>query len=363
MRSPTGFGQEGFPSSWGGPHTYFFADEAAQHCDAVAIGEGETIWPKMLEDAANGRLRKFYRTEGPHHLQDLPLPRYDLLDFKYYSTFRTFAIQTSRGCPFRCDFCSERFYLGKDYRYRPVADVIDEIKQSRPKYVLFADSTFVGKKSHTMELMEALTPLKVSWSALWSADLCRDRRFMDLAKRSGLLHVNIGMASIDRATLAGMNKKVNKVSHYEEILNNLRKRGISYSLNFVFGYDTEAENVYDSTLAFLRRNQVPVAYFNILTPHIGTPLYDRMESEDRLIDTANISRWPGIFCYFKPKHCTPERLEADVRRMYREFYSIESMLGRLPFPISKADLASWVVNMSQRKMAYANNGAENFDNY
>jgi len=357
------FRARGIPVIMGGPHSYSFFEEMAQHCDAVGIGEGETIWGKMLEDAASGRLQKFYRAEKPHHLRDLPFPRYDLLDFRQYTLIKTFAVQTSRGCPFRCDFCAERFYLGKDYRFRPVSDVIDEIKESGGKYILFADSTFAGKKKHTMELMEALIPLEVRWSALWSSNLCRNTEFMDLAKRSGLLHLNIGVESIDQITLAGMNKKANRVKHYGEILNNLRKRGISYSFNFVFGYDTEHDGIFDSTLAFLKQNKVPAAYFNILTPHKGTPLYDRMNDEGRLIDPGNISRWPGIICYIKPKQGTPQELERNVRRMYQEFYSLKSIFSRLPFPSSQSDLASWVVNLSQRKISRGDEDLENFENY
>jgi radical SAM superfamily enzyme YgiQ (UPF0313 family) len=210
-----------------------------------------------------------------------------------------------------------------------------------------------------MELLEALTPLKVRWSALWSSNLCRDQRFLDCAKRSGLLHVNIGLETIDRETLAGMNKKINKIGYYKEISNNLRKRGISFSFNFVFGYDTENGRIYDQTLAFLRENKVPSGYFNILTPHAGTPLFDRMQSEGRLIDPGNIGRWPGLLCYFRPKHCTPGELEEKVRRMYREFYSLKSIIGRLGLPKSPADFASWMLNLSQRKMFRSD--SENFD--
>ncbi len=355
------FRARGTPVIMGGPHTFFFAEEAAQHCDAVGIGEGEKIWPQMLEDASNGRLQKFYRAERSPDLRSLPFPRYDLVNFEKYSYFKTFSVQTSRGCPFRCDFCSERFYLGKQYRYRPVDDVIGELKYGKIKNVFFADSTFAGKKSHTMELMEALIPLKLRWSALWSSYLCRDQRFLDLAKRSGLLHVNIGLETVDMETLAGMNKKTNNIGYYKEIINNLRKRGISYSFNLVLGYDTEHENTCDLTLAFLRENKVPAVYFNILTPHLGTPLYDRMQSEGRLINPGDIGRWPGLICYFRPKNCTPAELEEKVKRMYREFYSLKSMVSRLGLPTSTADFASWTINLSQRRMF--NSDSENFDNY
>ena len=357
------FREKGIPVIMGGPHTYFYADEAAEHCDAVGVGEGEDIWPRMLEDAAAGRLKKIYYAEHSRDLNNLPLPRYELLNLRSYGLFKTFAVQSSRGCPFRCEFCSERFYLGQSYRYRPVQDVIDEIKHTRAKNLLFADSNFAGKIAHTMELMEALIPLKVRWSALWSSYLCNNEKFMDLAKRSGLLHVNIGIESIDRNALTGMNKKINKIEQYKEILQNLRKRGISYSLNFIFGWDTEAKDVFKSTLAFLNENKVPAAYFNILTPHKGTPLYDRMKAENRIIDIHDIGRWPGIICYIKPAYCTSQELEQNVITMYKDFYNFPSMISRLPLPLTQANVASWVVNLSQRKVFQGNRSAENFDLY
>ena len=355
------FRERRVPVIIGGPHTYFYAEEAALHCDAVGIGEGETIWPLMLEHAASGRLKRIYRAEELHDLGHLQLPRYDILNLRQHGFFKTFAVQSSRGCPFKCEFCSERFYLGRTYRYRPTQDVIEEIKHNKAKSILFAESNFAGKMAHTMELMEALIPLKVRWSALWSAYLCTNDEFMDLARRSGLLHVNIGLESIDQATLNGMNKKTNKLIEYEQILTNLRKRGISYSLNFIFGWDTETEGIFASTLSFLRQHKVPVAYFNILTPHKGTPLYDRMKAENRILNGDDIERWPGRTCYIKPKYCSPQALEEHVKGMYKAFYSYSSMVSRLPAPITRTSMASWFVNLSQRKMS--RRGSGNFDNY
>jgi radical SAM superfamily enzyme YgiQ (UPF0313 family) len=357
------FRRRGVQVMMGGPHTSFYSEEAAQHCNAVGIGEGETIWPKMLEDAVHGRLEKIYRAESFHPLSHLPFPRYDLLNLRKYGLIKTFSVQSSRGCPFRCEFCSERFYLGHKYRYRPVEDVVEEIKVSKAKNILFADSNFAGKTAHTMELMEALIPLKIRWSTLWSAYLCKNREFVDLAKRSGLLHVNLGIESIDGSTLAGMNKRVNKVREYKEIFQTLRTRGISYSVNLIFGWDTETKGVFRSTLDFLMEHKVPVAYFNILTPHRGTPLYETMRAEKRILDDHHMGRWPGIHCYIKPAYCTAEELEEYVRDMYKDFYSIPSMVKRLPLPVTKANIASWVVNRSQRKVSRAGAAMENFDDY
>ena len=356
------FRERKVPVMIGGPHTCFYAEETAEHCDAVGIGEGEKIWPVMLKDAAQRRLQKIYRAGPLTPLEGLPLPRYDLLDFRKQGFFKTFSVQTSRGCPFRCEFCSERFYLGETYRYRPVREVIEEIRATRSRNLLFADSNFAGKVDHTLELMEALIPLKVRWSSLWPAHLCTNHKFMDLAQRSGLLHVNIGIESIEPEALREMNKKANQVRQYQEILRNLRQRGISYSLNFIFGWDKEKEDVFQSTLAFLQQNKVPVAYFNILTPHKGTPLYDRMKAEDRIINIDQIGRWPGFFCHIKPKHASPEEMEEKLKETYRKFYSYSSMLARLPLPLTKAHIASWVINWSQRKIFRAGS-QENFEDY
>ena len=359
------FRERGIPVIMGGPHTFFYAEEAAEHCDAVGIGVGVSIWPAMLEDAANGGLRSVYRADTLPTLQGLPFPRYDLLDLRRYSLFKinSFSVQSSRGCPFQCEFCSERSYLGGRYRYRPVQEVIEEIKATKARNLLFADSNFAGKIDHTMELMESLIPLKVRWSSLWPAYLCTNQEFMDLAQKSGVLHINIGIESIDPDTLNEMNKKVNKVQQYKEILANLRRRGISYSLNFIFGWDTEKKEVFRSTLAFLQQNRVPVAYFNILTPHKGTPLYERMKAENRIIDIDDIGRWPGIFCHIRPRNYSPEELEGEVKKIDRDFYSYPSMLARLPLPFTKANIASWMMNWSQRKVSRVGEGMENFDNY
>jgi radical SAM superfamily enzyme YgiQ (UPF0313 family) len=284
------FTARGVPVVMGGPHTFFHSEEAAEHCDAVGVGEGEDIWPAMLRDAAAGTLQRFYRAGTQHNLKGLPVPRYELMNHKGSVWTQTYFVQSSRGCPFKCAFCSERFYMGTRYRFRPVQEIVDEIRHIKAKNVFFADSMFAAKKDHSMELMEALIPLKIRWVTLWTAYLCKDQEFMDLAKRSGLLHVNMGMGSISREVLAAMNKKFNKVDQYDEILSSLPKRGISYSLNFVFGYEGETLENLDATLAFVEQHKVPVAYFYTLSPHKGTPLYNRLKTEHRLIDETQLDR-------------------------------------------------------------------------
>jgi radical SAM superfamily enzyme YgiQ (UPF0313 family) len=359
------FRKRGIPVIMGGPHVWFHAEEAAEHCEAIGIGEAEPIWVQMLQDAASGRLQKVYRAPQMPSIAGLPVPRWDLLDLRRYGPFKTFTLMSSRGCPMQCEFCSERLYLGGGFRVRPVEDVIEEIKHCGSKNIFFGDSDFGGKRAHAMKLMEAMIPLKLRWSALWTSFLCYDDEYMDLAERSGLLHINLGIESINPDTLRGMNKRFNKVDKYGLMLENLRKRGISYSLNFIFGWDSETRGVFEATLEFLQREKVPVAYFNILCPEIGTMFYEQMKKEDRILKIEDIGRFPGEFCHLKPKNFSAQELENNVQQMYLKFYSWKSMMHRLPMPVTQANIASWIVNLSQRNLAQRSlgNHNNNFDAY
>jgi radical SAM superfamily enzyme YgiQ (UPF0313 family) len=341
---------KGIPVIIGGPHCHFYSEEVLEHADAVAIGEGETLIPRILSDLNQGRLERVYRAEPLADLSGLPFPRHELLDPRTFSRFRTVAVQTSRGCPHSCEFCAERYYLGERYRLRPVDEVIEEIRYTKSRQIFFADSTFAGKRSRTMELMERLVPLKIRWSTLWNTNRVLDREFMLLAKRSGLLHLNMGVESIKQETLDGMNKRTTKADQLGEVVRTLRDLDISFSFNLIFGWDTDHTEDFSSTLDFLIRNKVHVAFFNVFTPHKGTRIYDRYLAEDRFRDLKNMGRWPGIIAEIHPRNFTAEELEEGIKGLYRGLYSWPSILRRLPFPKSKASLASWFMNLSQRKM-------------
>jgi radical SAM superfamily enzyme YgiQ (UPF0313 family) len=358
------FRSRGVKVIMGGPHVFFYPDEAAEHCDAIGVGEAEPIWAQMLSDAAAGRLQKRYQAPvlDQAGLSGLPKPRYDCLDLSKYGPFRTYTLQSSRGCPLLCDFCSERIYLSTRFRWRPAEDVVEDVRHCGGKSILFAESNFGGKRARAMELMEALIPLKVRWSTLWTSNYCSDIEFLDLARRSGLLHVNIGIESIDEETLANMNKRVNKVTRYAEMFENMRERGISYSLNFIFGWDNEDPSIFDATLKFLQHHKVAAAYFSGLVPTPGTALFDRLKAQDRIINEKEIGRYSTQICHVQPTWCTPEELEENIKRIHREFYTYRSMLRRLPLPTSKANIANWVVNLSERRTARAV-GNNEFDEF
>ena len=345
------FRKRGVTVVMGGPHATFHAEEMGDHADGVCIGEAEEVFPQMLEDAAAGRLKQFYRRDTPADLAGMPMPRWDLLNPKHYVFYRPNVIQYSRGCPYSCDFCAEHRLNGDyGYRYRPTEEVVEEVKRCGSHHIFFAASQFAGNPRRTQEFMEALIPLKIRWSALFSPRFCLDGEFMDVAKQSGLLHVNMGLESIDRDTLGSMAKNFNRID-VEAVIKNLRDRDISYSFNFVFGSDTEGTDAYGATAEFLLKHKVPAAYFNVMTPLHGTPLYDRMKADGRIVDEPNMERWPGVTCHFRPLRMTPGELIAVVKRLHCDFYSPRSMLRRLPLPTTFSRMASWNINFEQWKVA------------
>jgi radical SAM superfamily enzyme YgiQ (UPF0313 family) len=337
----------------GGPHATFYSAEMAEHADAVCVGEGEEVFATMLGDAAAGRLKPLYRRDGVADLAGLPKPRWDLLDMNNYVFYRPFVIQQSRGCPYTCDFCAER-RLNGDYgfRDRPAGEIVEDIKLCGSKHIFFAASQFVGHKGRTMELLEKLVPLKIHWSALFSPRFGLDATFLDLAKRSGLLHVNMGIESISQGALKTMHKDFNHVETYKEMIRNLNARNISYSFNFVIGADEDTPDVFDETLKFLDEMKVPAAYFNVISPLRGTPLYDRAKQDGRIIDEPNMERWAGVKCHMQPRNLSADALIAGVKSMQKRFYAWPKLLGRLRFPPrSYADFANWEVCLSQRAVA------------
>jgi len=324
--------KRGIPVLMGGPHTYFYGDEVAKHCDAYAVGEADNIWAGMLADAAAGQLQKVYQQFPLPDMKGLPRPRYDLISFKHYPRPRVFQVQTTRGCPFGCDFCEETVLYGKKFRSRPVDEVVEEIRYIKSlgsSIIFFADSVFAGTKRNCQQVLEALVPLKIRWASLWPMNYCADNALIKLAKQSGCMHMNMGMESVDADTLASMKKRQNKVQHYDQALANLNHNGITYSLNFVFGWDTESDSVYEATLRYLEENHVPMAFFNILNPRRGTGVYQELKQAGRLLDESQLNKLAGMNCQFIPKHMTPDELVNRVNALHREFYSPRSVMRRM----------------------------------
>ena len=158
-----------------------------------------------------------------------------------------------------------------------------------------------------------------------------------------------------------MNKRTTRADRLKEVIYMLHRLGVSFSFNLIFGWDTDRKEDFHITLRFLQENKVHAAFFNSFSPYKGTDVYKRFFNEGRILDPENMNRWPGIHAKVHPKHYSPRELEEGIRMMYRKFYSWPSIQRRLPLPFSTAAMASWSLNLSQRKFAFGK-GA-NFDDY
>jgi radical SAM superfamily enzyme YgiQ (UPF0313 family) len=324
------FRKRGVPVVMGGFHPTLLPEECLNHCDAVVEGEAEYVWPQLLEDFRDGKMKRRYKADRFHDLKNLPLPRWDLLDMKKY--FVPFLpLQTTRGCPFKCSFCEVPVFYGGTYRHRPVGEVIEDIKRIPTRKIQVVDDNITGNREYARELFKAMIPLKVKWSCLWTINTSRDEELLDLAVKAGVYHVNIGIESISQKSLGSINKKQNTVREYTEMLRSLEKRNIFYSLNFLFGLDEDTPEIFADTMDFLKQVRAPMAFFNTVTPRTGTAMRRKLEEEGRVINPM-ADRYLGMECLFTPKNMTPKQVEDGVWNCFEEFYSVPGIFKRFLVP-------------------------------
>lgn len=328
------FRRRGVPVVMGGFHVTLHPEETLEHCDAVVVGEAEPVWEQVLEDARYGRLQRRYQAAGFHDMAGLPRPRLELIDFRRYRV-KIAPTQTTRGCPYHCSFCEVPIVYGHTYRRRPIGEVLEEIKAivriTGLRKIYFIDDNLTGHRDYAKELFQGLIPLNVRWSCLWTINTSRDEELLDLAKKSGCYHVNIGIENVCPESIASIEKVQNPVKDYEWLLKRLQERGIFYSLNFMFGLDGDRLELFDETLAFLERVKPPIAFFNSVTPRRGTPMWDQLNREGR-VHNPDAEKYLGMICNFYPKNMTPEQCEEGVWRCFQKFYSFGSICRRLLMP-------------------------------
>ncbi len=320
------FRKRGTAVVMGGFHPTLLPEECLEHCDAVVEGEAEYAWPRLLEDFRAGRMKHRYKGERFHDLKNLPLPRWDLLDRRKYFV-QYLPLQTTRGCPFNCSFCEVPIFYGGTYRHRPIAEVVEDIRNIPTGKVQVVDDNITGNHDYARELFKAMIPLKIRWSCLWTINTSRDTGLLDLAIRAGIYHVNIGIESVSQKSLSSINKRQNRVKDYMEMLRELEKRGIFYSLNFLFGLDEDTPEIFQETMEFLREVKAPMAFFNTVSPREGTPMRKKLMEEGR-VPNPLADRYLGMECTFIPKNMTRQQVEDGVWSCFRKFYSFPRIIRR-----------------------------------
>ncbi|MBM3282742.1 B12-binding domain-containing radical SAM protein [Candidatus Gottesmanbacteria bacterium] len=330
----------------GGIHVSILPNEAIQYADAVVIGESEYTWPILLEDFKKGNLKKFYYAPKTHHLVDLPVPRRDLLKRKFYDKPDT--VETSRGCPFDCEYCCSKFF-GQNYRFRPIENVINEISTLEGNYVVFLDDNIIGNKQRAKELFEGMIPLCKKWTAQSTIDIVDDKALLNLAQKSGCTNLMIGFDTLNTRNLSIINKRFNDVKRYSSSIKILQDYGVRVVGHFIFGFDEDDDRVFDSTLEFVNKNKIHLPLFWLLTPYPGTRLYTRLKAEGRIFD-SNWENYDSRHVTFKPNKMSPEKLHEGYQLAYREVTSLYS-IARRTFNFQKHFVSRVKYNLFTRKMA------------
>ena len=311
----------------GGYHPTAMPDEAKQHADSIIFGMAEANWPQLLDDAENGKLKQFYEKNTNFDMADVPPIRRDLI--KHNPILG--AVQTTRGCTNRCEFCAISSFCEHGVKQRPIKNVIEEIKQIPNKLFVIHDPHLTVNPKYARELFKEMIKQKIrkSWVANGTTNVLGrvDDEFLQLARKSGCVEWFVGFESVSQAALDGIKKTHNVVENFKKMIKRVHDHGMTIQGGIIFGFDEDTLDIFDTTLEKVMELGIDVLEINTLTPYPGTPLYDKMEREGRLL-TKDWSRYNQVDVVYQPKNMTPEELLEGARRVAKEFYSWKNIIKR-----------------------------------
>jgi radical SAM superfamily enzyme YgiQ (UPF0313 family) len=301
---------------FGGYHPTLMPEEASQYADAVCVGDAEPNVPHMVEDFLAGRLEPLYASE-PGPFSGLPMHKRSLIRKQDYAPID--AVQATRGCHHRCSFCSVAAFHHSHLRTRPVAEVIEELESLGP-YILFMDDSLTADREYARELFSEMIPLGKNWFSQCGIGIAQDEELLSLASRSGCQGLFIGLESLSSHTLRSWNKHTNVGNDYRTAVRRLHAAGIAVFAGFVFGSDDDTPDVFARTLDFLLEANVECLQATRLTPFPGTPLFDEMDRQGRILD-RDWSHYDFGHVVFEPTHMSRETLDQGVAWVQRQFYA------------------------------------------
>ncbi|MDH5721674.1 MAG: B12-binding domain-containing radical SAM protein [Spirochaetia bacterium] len=348
------FRKRGYPVVLGGPHPTAVPNESLKHADAVVKGEAEGLWEDLVEKIRKGKRPKgiFQRSTLPS-MENIARPRRDLLKKEHYIDVDI--VQTTRGCPHQCEFCSVNKFFGRKVRSRPVRDIVAEMDEDCGRRIFFVDDNLTGNISFAKKLFREMAPLKKEWIAQVTVNTGRDTELVKLISKSGCTGVFIGIESVDQATLIHMNKRQNKADKFLEQIKNMQDHGIPLLGAFVFGFDTDDHGIFQKTLDFLDKTKLDLAQFTIITPLPGTDLYTRWQKEKKLRykDWWLSQHWTEVL--FHPEKMTPEELQRGWVNTSVEYYKQRQIMKRVSRNLVKNGLRKSLLiaqmNLSYRESA------------
>jgi len=321
-----GFRKAGVTVVLGGYHPSGLPMEAKQHADSVVIGEAENSWPVLLKDLENNRLREFYHSKTPADLSNLEPIRRDIGG----SHFASARIEATRGCPIRCEFCSiSNSKIGWHvFRKKPVKNVIRELNLITQKFIAFCDTSLTIDVEYTISLFKEMKHLNKRFICYGNSNvLNKNEKLLRYAKEAGCTLWNIGFDSISQEALDRAGKNINKVKEYASVVKKIHDHGMAVLAQIIFGFDAEKKEIFNSTIETVERVGIDIPSFNILTPFPGTPLYDRLNNERRIL-TKDWSKYDLTHVVFKPNNMSPQDLQEGFYKAVGRFHNYKSLLQR-----------------------------------
>lgn len=323
----------------GGIHAHVMPEEALGHADYVVRGEADLTIVPLLRALEQGRLpwdvpgvsfwdgREAVHNpcpEAPLEMDQLPLPDFSL--FKGQKPFRTIPVMTSRGCPFNCNFCSVTLLFGRRYRFRSTENVLEELAGYRGRSVFFCDDNFTANPTRSKELFRGMIDRKIGlkgWGAQMRVEAARDSEMLELMRRSGGNMAYVGLESINPAALAALNKQ-QSVEDVRECVRRFHEYGIRVHGMFIFGSEADTVQTIRDTVDFALDSRIDSLQFAILTPLPGTPLYQQLESEGRLL-TRQWDLYDGHHAVFQPAQMSPHQLQTETIAAFKRFYAFRNV--------------------------------------
>lgn len=322
--------RRGVPVIMGGFQPTFAPEECAEHADSLFIGDAETLWATVIEDARKGVLKPKYEA-APGKPQTGVMTRRDIYEGKGYLPISL--MQFTRGCRFVCEFCAVTRYFDRQHHIRRIDETLREIESQKRRLLFFVDDNIASDRQALKELCRALIPLRINWVSQASLDITADKEAMELMAQSGCLGHIMGFESITRASVKEARKAPNmgKFDQYATQIKILRDYGFQTWAAFTLGYDHDTEDSVKRTMDFALDNRFTFAAFNILMPYPNTPLYDRLSREGRHLYDGKWWLHPQYrfnAASFVPKLMSPDRLTELCYDARKEFNTIPSMLWR-----------------------------------
>ena len=310
----------------GGPHVTLLPGEASQHADVIFIGEAEGRWEEFLQSFESGTYLHIYQSTCLPSLENIPMARKDLFHRHDHTGGVMFA---TRGCPNHCDFCTVAVMYQHTLRKRPVSEVAAEYASFKGKVIIYWDDNISADLEYAKELFQAITPCRKWWSSQASIHAGGDEEFLAAAARSGCKQLFLGLESISQPSMLEVKKGFNRVDDYFRIIERIHAHCISVQAGIVFGFAHDTPAIFKTTLDFLEQAGVQNATFNILTPFPGTPLFQKLEGEGRILTRDWRKYNSRADVVYQPRQMAPAELLAGYRYANERFYSLASIARRL----------------------------------